>query len=31
MLRPEDVAGAVLFVLTRPGHVRVPLIQIESG
>jgi NAD(P)-dependent dehydrogenase (short-subunit alcohol dehydrogenase family) len=31
MLRPEDVAGAVLFVLTRPAHVRVPLIQIESG
>jgi NADP-dependent 3-hydroxy acid dehydrogenase YdfG len=31
MLRPEDVAEAVLFVLTRPAHVSVPLIQIERG
>jgi NADP-dependent 3-hydroxy acid dehydrogenase YdfG len=31
MLRPEDVAEAVLFALTRPPEVRVPLIQIERG
>jgi NADP-dependent 3-hydroxy acid dehydrogenase YdfG len=31
MLRPEDVAEAVLFALTRPADVRVPLIQIEHG
>ena len=29
MLRPEDVADAVLFVATRPDHVRIPLLQIE--
>jgi len=31
MLRAEDVADAVLFVATRPSHVRVPLLQIERG
>ena len=31
MLRPEDVAQAVLFALTRPTHVRIPLLQIERG
>jgi NAD(P)-dependent dehydrogenase (short-subunit alcohol dehydrogenase family) len=31
MLRPEDVAAAVRFVLTRPAHVRIPLLQIERG
>jgi NADP-dependent 3-hydroxy acid dehydrogenase YdfG len=31
MLRPEDVAEAVVFVATRPAHVRVPLLQIEHG
>jgi NAD(P)-dependent dehydrogenase (short-subunit alcohol dehydrogenase family) len=31
MLQPDDVAEAVLFALTRPPHVRVPLIQIERG
>lgn len=31
MLRAEDVADAVLFALTRPEGVRVPLIQIERG
>lgn len=31
MLRPEDVAQAVLFALSRPPHVRVPLLQIERG
>lgn len=31
MLRPEDVAQAVLFALTRPPHVRIPLLQIERG
>jgi NADP-dependent 3-hydroxy acid dehydrogenase YdfG len=29
MLRPEDVADAVLFLATRPDHVRIPLLQIE--
>jgi NAD(P)-dependent dehydrogenase (short-subunit alcohol dehydrogenase family) len=29
MLRVEDVAEAVLFVATRPSHVRIPLLQIE--
>ena len=29
MLRPADVAEAVLFVATRPDSVRVPLLQIE--
>lgn len=29
MLSPEDVAEAVLFVLTRPEGVRIPLLQIE--
>jgi len=31
MLRAEDVADAILFVATRPPHVRVPLLQIERG
>jgi NADP-dependent 3-hydroxy acid dehydrogenase YdfG len=31
MLRPDDVADAVIFALTRPPGVRVPLIQIERG
>ncbi len=31
MLRPDDVADAVEFVLTRPLHVRIPLLQIERG
>jgi len=31
MLRPDEVAEAVLFALTRPADVRVPLIQIEWG
>lgn len=31
MLRPDDVAEAVRFVLTRPPHVRIPLLQIERG
>jgi len=31
MLRPEEVAEAVYFVATRPGHVRIPLLQIERG
>jgi len=31
MLRPGDVAEAVLFALTRPSHVRIPLLQIERG
>lgn len=31
MLTPGDVADAVLFALTRPAHVRVPLLQIERG
>lgn len=31
MLRPEDVAQAVRFVMTRPHHVRIPLLQIERG
>lgn len=31
MLRPDDVAQAVLFALTRPAHVRIPLLQIEKG
>ena len=31
MLRPEDVAEAVLFLATRPAHVRVPLLQIERA
>jgi NAD(P)-dependent dehydrogenase (short-subunit alcohol dehydrogenase family) len=31
MLRAEDVAEAVLFAVTRPSHVRVPLLQIERG
>jgi NADP-dependent 3-hydroxy acid dehydrogenase YdfG len=31
MLRPADVAAAVRFVLTRPPHVRIPLMQIERG
>jgi NADP-dependent 3-hydroxy acid dehydrogenase YdfG len=31
MLRVDDVADAVLFVATRPEHVRVPLLQIERA
>jgi NAD(P)-dependent dehydrogenase (short-subunit alcohol dehydrogenase family) len=31
MLAPELVAEAVLFALTRPPEVRIPLIQIERG
>jgi NADP-dependent 3-hydroxy acid dehydrogenase YdfG len=31
MLHAEDVAEAVLFAVTRPAHVRVPLLQIEPG
>lgn len=31
MLRPEDVAGAVMFAVTRPAHVRTPVLQIERG
>ena len=31
MLHPEDVAEAVLFSVTRPPHVRIPLLQIEPG
>lgn len=31
MLHSGDVAEAVTFVLTRPDHVRIPLLQIERG
>jgi NAD(P)-dependent dehydrogenase (short-subunit alcohol dehydrogenase family) len=31
MLHPSDVAECVMFVLTRPDHVRIPLLQIERG
>jgi len=31
MLRPEEVAQAVLFVATRPDHVRIPFLPIERG
>ncbi len=31
MLSPEDVAEAVLFVATRPPHVRIPVLQIEHA
>ncbi len=31
MLRPEEVADAIMFLLTRPPHVRIPLLQIERG
>lgn len=31
MLRPEDVADAVLFLATRPEHVQIPLLQIERA
>jgi NAD(P)-dependent dehydrogenase (short-subunit alcohol dehydrogenase family) len=31
MLRPSDVADAVVFLLSRPEHVRIPLLQIERG
>ena len=31
MLTPSDVAAAVLFLATRPGTVRIPLLQIERA
>lgn len=31
MLRPDDVADAVLWAATRPAHVRVPLVQVERA
>ena len=31
MLRPEDVAEAVLFVVSRPDLVRIPVLQIEQA
>lgn len=31
MLRPEDVADAVTFAVSRPSHVRIPVLQIERG
>jgi NADP-dependent 3-hydroxy acid dehydrogenase YdfG len=31
MLRPEEVAEAVLFVATRPEGVRIPFLPIERG
>lgn len=31
MLRPDDLAEAALFVVTRPDHVRIPLLQIERA
>jgi NADP-dependent 3-hydroxy acid dehydrogenase YdfG len=31
MMRPEDVAEAVLFVASRPDTVRIPLLQIERS
>lgn len=31
MLTAEDVAETVLFALSRPSHVRIPLLQIERG
>jgi len=31
MLTPDDVAEAVLFVATRPPHVRIPVLQIERA
>lgn len=31
MLRPQEVAEAVLWVCTRPAAVRIPVIQIERG
>ena len=31
MLRAEDVADAVRYVVSRPPHVRIPLLQIERG
>ena len=31
MLAPDDVAEAVLFVATRPDHIRIPLLQIERA
>ena len=31
MLNPDEVAEAVLFVATRPEHVRIPVLQIERA
>lgn len=31
MLRPDDVASAVVFVVTRPESVRIPVLQIERS
>ena len=31
MLRPDDVAAAVLFVVTRPDGVVIPTLQVEQG
>lgn len=31
MLDPSDVADSVVFLLARPDHVRIPLLQIERG
>ncbi len=31
MLRPDDVAEAVLFAASRPPHVSIPLLQIQRG
>jgi NADP-dependent 3-hydroxy acid dehydrogenase YdfG len=31
MLRPEDVADAIVFVATRPAGVTIPVFQVERG